>query len=200
MPTKVQKSNSVGIDTAIGDALRDLRKSGMLSAKTLSEKSGVSAAMISRIETGQVSPSISTLNALSKALEVPLVSLFRGTTTGSADFTYVKKGEGLKSTRIVDNHSHDFINLAIHSRHDLQFESRLVTLVKQDARPPLYVGQGVVMVYVISGKAIYSYGDREFTLEPGDSLTVDAEMNYGLKELITPEFTFLTVQSERRRL
>jgi transcriptional regulator with XRE-family HTH domain len=198
MGSKIQRDDQEGIDQAIGASLRDLREKSGLSAKQLSVNSGVSAAMISRIESGQVSPSITTLNALSKTLNVPLVSLFRGTTAGNADFTFVKKGEGLKSTRIVDMHSHDYVNLALHTRHDLQFEARLVTLIKQDAKPPVYVGQGVVMVYVLSGEAIYGYGDREFKLEPGDSLTLDAEMDYGFREIISPEFTFLTVQAERR--
>ena len=110
-----------GIDLAIGTALRDLRASRGLSARRLSEQAGVSAAMISRIESGQVLPSISTLNGLSKALDVPLVSLFRETGIDHADFTHVKKGEVVRSTRKVDSHVHEYVNLAFHRRRDLQF-------------------------------------------------------------------------------
>lgn len=186
------------IDRAIGAALRDLREGRQMTARQLAGLSDVSAAMISRIENGQVSPSIATLNALSKALEVPMVSLFRETTSGQADFTHVKQGEGLKSTRIVDNHSHEFINLAFHPRRDLQFEARMVTLVRQEAKPPRYVGHGVVFVYAIDGEAVYRYGQRDLTLKAGDSLSLDAELRYGFVEVLTPEFTFLTIQAERR--
>jgi len=51
-------------DQAIGIALRDLRETQTLTAKQLADESGVSAAMISRIENGQVSPSISTMTSL----------------------------------------------------------------------------------------------------------------------------------------
>lgn len=186
------------IDQAIGVALQELRKNRNLTARQLSEDSGVSPAMISRIENGLVSPSISSLNALSLALDVPLVRLFRDTTSELTDFTHVKKGDGLFSTRIVDNHSHDFINLAFHSRRDLQFEARMVTLVRQDARPPIYVGHGVVFVYAISGEAIYEYGQREIKLTSGDSLSLDSELRHGFKKVLSEEFTFLTVQAERR--
>jgi transcriptional regulator with XRE-family HTH domain len=186
------------IDLAIGSALRDLRQSRSLTARQLATESGVSAAMISRIENGQVSPSISTLNALSQALDVPLVSLFRETTSHHSDFTHVKPGEGLASTRIVDDHTHDFINLAFHTRRDLQFEARMVTLVRQDAHPPVYIGHGVVFVYAIEGEAVYDYGQREITLKAGDSLSLDAELRHGFKRVITEEFKFLTVQTERR--
>ena len=175
------------IDLAIGSALRDLRQSRNLTARQLAAESGVSAAMISRIENGQVSPSISTLNALSQALDVPLVSLFRETTSHHSDFTHVKPGEGLASTRIVDDHTHEFINLAFHTRRDLQFEARMVTLVRQDAHPPVYIGHGVVFVSAI-----------EIILRAGDSLSLDAELRHGFKRVITEEFKFLTVQTERR--
>ena len=196
MQEKTPQTNM--IDFAIGGTLRDLRETRKLTARQLSANSNISAAMISRIENGQVSPSISTLNALAKALEVPLVSLFRETTSAYADLTHVKQGEGLKSTRLIDDHSHEFINLAFHSRRDIQFEARMVTLLRQDAKPPRYIGHGVVFVHVVEGEATYRYGQREVTLKVGDSLSLDSELSHGFVEVITPKFVFLTVQSERR--
>ena len=83
------------VDHAIGAALRDLREAANMTARQLAGKAGISAAMISRIENGQASPSINTLSALSAALDVPLVSLFRETASDYADFTHVKAGAGL---------------------------------------------------------------------------------------------------------
>ncbi|MEX0343700.1 MAG: helix-turn-helix domain-containing protein [Rhizobiaceae bacterium] len=187
------------VDTAIGSALRDLRESHSLTARQLAAQSGVSAAMISRIENGQASPSISSLSALARALDVPLVSLFRETASDHADFTHVVANEGLRSTRIVGGHSHEFVNLAFHTRRDLQFEARMVTLVRQSASPPTYIGHGVVFIYAVKGEAVYGYGQREIVLKAGDSLSIDAELNHGFQKVISPEFTFLTVQAERRR-
>ena len=187
------------VDVAIGSALRDLRENLHLTARQLAAQSGVSAAMISRIENGLASPSISTLSSLARALDVPLVSLFRETASNHTDFTHVVSNEGLKSTRIVDGHSHEFINLAFHTRRDLQFEARMVTLVKQSASPPIYIGHGVVFIYAVEGEAVYGYGSREIALKKGDSLSIDAELSHGFKRVISDQFTFLTVQAERRR-
>ncbi len=188
------------VDTAIGSALRGLRESKGLTAKELAGNSRISAAMISRIENGQVSPSISTLKALADTLEVPIVSLFRETTSsGHVDYTHVKAGEGLVSIRQIDDHKHEFVNLAFHTRRDLQFETRMVTLVRQDANPPTYVGHGVVYLYVLEGEAVYVYGQAEILLETGDSLSIDAELNHGFKAVISAKFRFLSVQAERRR-
>ncbi len=194
---EIQVKNA-STDKAIGLALRDLRSKSELSARQLAEASGVSAAMVSRIENGQVSPSISTLSALADALKVPLVSLFRETTSDHSDYTFVKAGEGLKSTRLVNDHRHDFVNLALHPRRDLCFGARLVTLKKQDAQPPIYCGHGVVFIYAVSGKALYSYGNQEFEMEAGDSISIDAELRHGFVKVLTAEFAFLTVQAENR--
>ncbi len=193
-----QNRIEVNADSAIGVAVRDLRSKRGMTARELAQSSGISAAMISRIESGQVSPSISTLQQLSNALNVPLINLFRGTAGGRCDFTHVRSGEGIKSKRIFDGHVHDYVNLALHARWDIQFEARQVKLTRQDVRPPEYIGSGVVFVYILSGSAIYQYGEREVTVEPGDSLCLDAEMNYGFKELLTEELEILTVQAERR--
>ncbi|MFA3918437.1 helix-turn-helix domain-containing protein [Ruegeria hyattellae] len=185
------------IDRAIGASLKELRQSRKQSARRLAEQSGISAAMVSRIENGLVSPSIDTLAALAEALQVPIVSLFREARTDHTDYTLVRHGEGLKSTRIAGDHSHEYVNLALHSRTDLRFQARRVTLLREGGHPPTYIGHGVVFVQALEGEAIYRYGEARFTLVAGDSISVDAELNHGFVEVLTPEFVFLTVQAER---
>ncbi len=186
------------MDTAIGISLKDLRESRGISAKTLAENAGVSAAMISRIESGQVSPSISTLSALSDALDMPMVSFFKDTATDHVDFTHVKAGQGINSTRIIDKHSHDYINLASHIRRDIAFEAHIVTMEKQEANAPTYVGHGVVFMHIKEGEALFYYGDHQIHLKEGDRLTLDSELSHGIRELLTERFTFLTIKAERR--
>ncbi len=192
-----QRVSSKTIDGAIGGAVSDLRAERGMSARELAERSRVSPAMISRIESGQVSPSISTLQALSDALGVPLVALFRNTVPAHADWTHVKGGDGLRSARVHGEHNHEFTQLSFHRRADLQFEAHRITLTRQGARPPTYVAFGVVFLYAVQGRAIYQYGGQELTLDAGDSLSVDGEMNHGFKEVLTPKFTFLSVQAGR---
>jgi len=196
---ELEKTSSDENDLAIGSALKSLRENQAISARQLASSSGISAAMISRIESGQVSPSISTMTALSNALDVPLVSLFRDMVSERTDFTHVKKGSGVQSTRLVGDHIHHYINIASHRRRDLNFEAHLVTMTPQDCDSPRYVGHGVVLLHVIKGSAKYHYGKQELILEAGDNLSIDAELIHGFAEILTPEFTFLSVQAEARR-
>ncbi len=197
--TEADSPSSTTITTAVGRAIRDLRKQSGITARDLAQRAGISAAMISRIENGQVSPSLTTLEQLAVALKAPLVSLFREAGTSVCNYTLVRNGAGLKSTRLMGAHEHVFDMLGFHRRLDLQFECILVTVErKEHARPPLYTGHGCVFVYMLEGSAIYRYGDQELRLDAGDSISLDAEMRYGFQEVLTPRIRFLSVQAERR--
>jgi len=199
LDTLTTKPDATSNDRAIGAALRDLRETQALSARELATQSGVSAAMISRIENGQVSPSISTMTSLCNTLNVPLVSLFRDVATERTDFTHVPKGSGIVSTRLMGEHIHHYINLAAHRRRDLNFEAHKVTITPQDFDIPRYIGHGVLFLHIIDGAGIYQYGKQAITLNEGDSLSIDAELLHGFKEILTPELTFLSIQTEARR-
>jgi transcriptional regulator with XRE-family HTH domain len=187
------------INALVGRTIRELRELKQLTARDLASRAGVSAAMISRIESGQVSPSLSMLEGLSIALEVPMVSLFRDTGSTVADFTHVRRGEGLKSRRLMGQHSHDFAMLGFHRRLDLQFEALMVTIERTETTsPPTYTGHGCLFVYVIEGAALYRYGTTLIELGEGDSLCLDAELRYGIQAVLTPRLRFLSVQAERR--
>lgn len=192
-----QAIGDTGLDDAVGRALRDLREQNSKTARDLSTASGVSAAMISRIENGQVSPSLTTLGALASALQVPIVSLLRETGKATADITHVKQGQGLVSTRFAGRHSHDFTALGFHRRPGLEFEALMVTLDRlDDDKPPLYNGHGCLFVYILEGEAIYIYGDAELHLQEGDSLSLDAELRYGIKTVLSPRLRYLSVQAK----
>lgn len=60
-----------------GQVLRDLRTKRGMTMQELSEASGVSVSMISKVETGNGDPSLSALRDLARALRVPLSLFFR---------------------------------------------------------------------------------------------------------------------------
>jgi DNA-binding XRE family transcriptional regulator len=60
----------------IGLEVRRLRKSMDLTVEELGAVAGISAGMLSKIENGGVSPSLGTLDALARAINVPITRLF----------------------------------------------------------------------------------------------------------------------------
>jgi transcriptional regulator with XRE-family HTH domain len=69
--------NDVGnASIVVGKKIKEIRKKKSLTIQDLAEKAGVSVGHISRLENGLKSPTISTLERLSKALDVPIVYFF----------------------------------------------------------------------------------------------------------------------------
>ena len=55
-----------------------------------------------------------------------------------------------------------------------------------------------IYIYALLGEAVYRCGQTEIELKAGDSLSLDAEICHGFTEVLSPEFSFLSVQAEKR--
>ena len=79
------------IEQEIGTEVRRLRKSLDLTVTELGAAAGISAGMLSKIENGTISPSLSTLSALAHALNVSISDLF-AETDERRDCSFVRAG------------------------------------------------------------------------------------------------------------
>src|SRR4051794_32316685 len=66
------------LNTVIALRVKEARQRKGLPIRTLSDATGISKGMLSKIENAQVSPSLATLARLAEALDAPLTSFFRG--------------------------------------------------------------------------------------------------------------------------
>ena len=82
---------------AVGARLLEMRQERGLSLRALSDASGLSVNAIGRIERGENSPTVSTLQRLASALDVPLVDFFR--VESPVATVLVRRGQRLKSRR-----------------------------------------------------------------------------------------------------
>ena len=181
----------MSVDSAVGRAVKSLRKQRNFSAVNLAAQSGVSTSMISRIETGQVSASLSSLNAIAQALKVPLISLFQNTME-VADITHATPTTRSKSIRTTKGHKHKFSSLGYIKSESLVFESFIMTLTQKKLdNLPVYVSQDVEFIYILEGEAIYQYGQDQYHLKKDHSLTFDATMGHGFKKILTPEIKYI---------
>ncbi len=179
----------------IGRTLQRLRQERQLTVTELAAQSKVSAPMISRIENGHVSPSLSTLHALADALSVSLMAMFSHTDTTS-DVHHVQAGTGLPSRRITPDHAHDYLLLGKHSGPSGSFQSARIRISKQDQRKlPNYQHEGYVFIYMIEGSAIYGCGTEEFEMSEGDTLSFDAKLPHGVRDILSDEIEFVTVST-----
>lgn len=185
------------LDVSLGQAVKRYRKKNGLTLAQLSRISGISSAMISRIENGQSSASLSSLNQLAKAMSIPIISLFERT-LNSTDINVVRADEGLNTVRITPGDTHAYSILAQHSDEDLNFSVAFVTLEKgQNRKHPVYNGEGFIFVRIHEGRAKYRCGENLFELGEGDSISFDARITNGFDDLLTDRVSFLSVVAKK---
>ncbi|MDA7966318.1 XRE family transcriptional regulator [Ruegeria sp.] len=183
------------LDHLIGAAVKTHRVLAGLTLAELSGRSGVSTAMISKIERGQVSASLGTLDALARGIGVPLINFFAATVDRS-DVSFVAAGEGVTVQRLGSGYGHSYKLIGRAEAHHVSFESFSVTLEAPLDTRPLYQHQGVEFIHVTEGEMIYGCGDEAYHMRPGDSLSFDSNAAHGPVELKTPTVTFVTVISK----
>jgi transcriptional regulator with XRE-family HTH domain len=80
------------LEVGLGSRLRELRRKQALSLRALAEKSGLSANTLSLNENGKTSPSVSTLQQIAMALDIPITAFFEIQTVRNP-VVYTKKNQ-----------------------------------------------------------------------------------------------------------
>lgn len=180
------------LDQLIGTAVKSHRVLAGLTLTELSARSGVSTAMISKIERGQVSASLNSLEALAQGIGVPLINFFAATVDRS-DASFVAAGEGVTVRRMGSGYGHSYKLIGRAEAKHVSFESFSVTLEAPLDTRPLYQHQGVEFIHVTDGEMVYGCGDATYHMRPGDSLSFDSNAAHGPTELKTDKVSFVTV-------
>jgi transcriptional regulator with XRE-family HTH domain len=185
------------LEEAIGREVKRFREKLNITISELAKAAHMSAGMLSKIENGATSPSLSSLQSLSRALQVPVTSLFRSFEE-VRDATFVKAGEGLKIERRGTRAGHQY-QLLGHTRDGpLIVEPYLVTLTETSDVFPVFQHEGIEFLYMLEGEVGYRHGDMVYPLKPGDSLFFDADVPHGPEELRSLPIRFLSVISHLR--
>src|SRR3954467_13060672 len=175
---------AASLAATIGSALRNLRASQGLTLADVAERAQISQAMLSRVETGAVSPSLDTLAALASALGADLASLFKKVDTRPSDAQLVKRGEGLEVVRRGTKRGHTYHLLASDRGPRKTFEPFLVTLTNKSEIFPDFEHPGTELIHMLEGSLRYRLGSESYLLKPGDTLTFSGEVPHGPQTLI----------------
>jgi transcriptional regulator with XRE-family HTH domain len=185
------------LEQTIGREVRRFREKLGLTISELAKAAEMSAGMLSKIENGATSPSLSSLQALSRALQVPVTALFRGFEE-IRDATFVKAGQGLTIERRGTRAGHQY-QLLGHSPHGpVMVEPYIVSLTESSDVFPLFQHAGLEFLHMLEGEVVYRHGDKTYRMRPGDSLFFDAEAPHGPEELVKLPIRFVCVISYRR--
>lgn len=184
------------LELAIGREVRAHRRQQNITVAELAQLTGISIGMVSKIENGNTSPSLSTLQTLSNALGVTLTSFFRGFEENRSAI-HTKAGEGVEMERAGTRAGHQY-NLLGHigsNASGVMVEPYLITLNETSDIFPTFQHEGIEMLYMLEGEVSYRHGDNLYALKPGDSLFFDADAPHGPEILHKLPARFLSVIS-----
>jgi transcriptional regulator with XRE-family HTH domain len=180
------------IASAIGVQIRQIRKRQEITAADLAHRAGLSTGMLSKIETGSVSASLESLEAVARALNVPLTSFFASYEERS-DCSHVPAGKGVTIERRGSKAGHQYQLLGHTLSGDVVVEPYLITLTDEAEPYPVFQHAGIEFIYMLSGAVSYRHADKTYELRPGDALMFDSRAPHGPETLSKLPMTYLSV-------
>jgi transcriptional regulator with XRE-family HTH domain len=187
------------MEVAIGREVRALRKAQGVTVAELAGATGISLGMLSKIENGATSPSLTTLQALGRALGVPVTDFFRRFEE-ERNAVFVKAGEGVDVERRGTRAGHQYALLGHIGAQasGVVVEPYLITLTEDSDVFPTFQHGGMEFLYMLEGQITYRHGDRLYPMQPGDSLFFDADAPHGPEILSRLPARYLSVISYRK--
>ena len=195
-PHSVRETREKVLEVAIGREVRAFRRKQGITVADLSQLTKLSIGMLSKIENGNTSPSLTTLQTLANALSVPLTSFFRGFEEKRLA-VHTKAGEGVELERegTRANHQYDLLGHIGANASGVIVEPYLITLSDKADIFPTFQHSGIETIYMLEGEVDYRHGDDLYSLKPGDTLFFDADAPHGPKILVKLPARYLSIIS-----
>ena len=182
------------LEVAIGREVRGFRRQQEITVAELSNLTGLSVGMLSKIENGNTSPSLTTLQTLANALSVPLTSFFRRFEE-SREAVHTPTGEGVEIDRAGTraNHQYQLLGHIGSNASGVIVEPYLITLTDQSDTFPTFQHGGIETIYMLQGEVDYRHGENVHSLKPGDTLFFDADAPHGPEKLVQLPARYLSI-------
>jgi transcriptional regulator with XRE-family HTH domain len=167
----------------LGRTARRLRESQDLTLADVGRRANISSAMLSRLETGRVSPSLETIVALAQALGVTPSMLMQRIGADDGGAQLIRAGEGLETVRSGTRRGHTYHLLAAQRGPRKIFEPFLVTFNDKSEVFPGFQHPGIEFIHMLTGIIHYRHGRHTYVLRPGDTLTFRGDVAHGPERL-----------------
>ena len=179
----------------IGARVRALREASSLSLRHLAERSGVSAPMLSQVERGETSPTLTVAVRIAAGLELRLSQLLRLDEGDSV--TIVRAGERSSGGNAKRGHRFEVLTAAQPgqrselSRHTLACGG--ATGAPDD--PPMHEPGSRETALVERGEVVLVCDGQRYELHEGDCVTFDADLPHHFENPADVDASFLAVVS-----
>jgi transcriptional regulator with XRE-family HTH domain len=158
----------------LGRKLRELRLKKKIGLSDLARHTGLSASMLSQLETGKLFPTLPTLARIAMVLDVGLDHFFSSRRTRRR-FAVVRAAERMRFPERPDLPfpSYFFESLAFATQGKV-FEAYLAEFPPRDGKPAAaHQHDGAEFIHVLEGTLVIRFEDQDHILEAGDSVYFD---------------------------
>ena len=195
-PHATRETSEKVLEVAIGREIHAFRKQQNITVAELAAETNLSIGMLSKIENGNTSPSLSTLQTISNALSVPLTAFFRQYEEQRMA-VHTKAGEGVQIEREGTRAGHQY-NLLGHiggNSSSVIVEPYLITLDNESDTFKTFQHSGIETIFMLEGEVNYLHGNQIYCLKPGDTLFFDADAPHGPEKLVKLPARYLSIIS-----
>lgn len=183
------------IEQQIAGRIRQLRNDRGMTLQQLSDATGFSKGLLSKIENCVVSPPIGTLARLAEAFDVHISEFFgSGDSQPGAVFFPKEKRRKVHSHGSSLNYQYELLAPSPR-RRDMQ--GMLVTIDGSNSRFGLQQHAGEQFIYMLDGSMQYVVGEQAHQVSPGDVLYFDARSPHGPKLAPNERAKYIVVHTSR---
>jgi transcriptional regulator with XRE-family HTH domain len=185
---------------AIADKLRTLRLRRSMGLAQLAEHTGLSIAMLSRLENGRLIPTLPTLTRIALVFSVGLDYFFSDARKRHV-VAVVRRGERRsfpsdpKSPEVAWHF--ESLDFRVNERKLDGYLAHFHSLPKESVAPHYH--PGVELLYLIEGTLEMVVGVDTFELSPGDSIYFDSMQRHSYRSLVDGPCTGIVVTSGSQR-
>jgi len=182
----------------IGRNIQEIRKQQGLTLGVLSEKSGVSKAMLSQIEAEKVNPTIATVWKIAQGLDVDINTLLKGTAEPLRKFV-VTRSDSITRLDTEEEGVHIKVLSPISMVEDL--EMYLVT-IKNGGKlesSPHFAGTEEFLT-ILQGKVRVTAGKNATELSSGDFIRYNCDIEHAIENIGSEEAVVHMVVRFKKRL
>ena len=180
-------SNS-DIAKKIGEKIRAIRKQKNLTLKELAGTSAISTSMLSKIETAQTLPPVSTYANIASGLGISFGELFQ-IDTDEPDISIVRNSD----KQVISRGPYIGSPLA-YQKKEKRMEPFLFEYPEMDTIP-VFTHDNEEMLFIIEGTLEFRYGEEIIILEEGDCVYFNGKTPHGGRALGDKVTKALVVQS-----
>jgi transcriptional regulator with XRE-family HTH domain len=167
------------INLEFGQVIRRIRQAKSMPVSVLTERANITKSMLSQIENNKANPSLRSLMAIAKALDVPVGEFF---SDGKDEKKIVIKPSERSVVRTKNGVS-IYLLLQSVKGHAMGFYYEVYE--KLGASSPLHTHEGEECGLVLEGKLKVTYDKKVYNLNAGDSIVLDSRKPHKTQNIYT---------------